>query len=99
MRALTTAEAEAWCASHELIDARGKPHFPTRESNEIRIHLPPQPHRLPNLIVGLLDCEVNDLDELAGVEHLFWLRSRDIWPELATSIGLTQLKMLRRGWG
>jgi len=51
------------------------------------------------MLVNLLDVEVDELDEPTGVEHLLWMRSWEMWPHLATSIGLEQFEALKRGFG
>jgi hypothetical protein len=100
MRALTTEEARGWCREHRVeIGESGKPHLDGSRAKGIRLLLPSEPDRLPYLVVSLLDVEVNELDQLSGVEHLLWFRAWDMWPELVTSIGLEQLEILKRGLG
>jgi hypothetical protein len=100
MQTLTAEEARTWSREHRIdINGSGDPCFSDIQVKGIRLPLPKEPHKLPYLLVSLLDVEVDDCDEVSGAEHLFWMRSWEMWPKLSTSIGLDQFDAIRRGLG
>ncbi len=100
MHACSKEEIAAWCGERQIVfDSSGNPYFPDGAANDIRLLLPSEPHRLPHLIVSLLDLNIDEFDEVHGAELLFWLHSWDVWPKLATSIGLVQFEAVRKGFG
>lgn len=92
MELFTSEQAARWCAARRLTFSQAIP-------DSFRLSLPNEAHRLPYLLVNLLDAKVDDNDEIRGAEHLLWITSWDIWPHLATSIGLAHFDALRRGLG
>jgi hypothetical protein len=100
MLALTSEEAKVWCTERGLrIDESGCPHFPDRSKNNVWFVLPNGAHRLPYMVLALMDAEVNDLDEVTGTEHLLWITERGIWQNWIESTGLEHFEALRKGFG
>jgi len=100
MQAFTETEARTWSLDHRLeINRAGDPCFSDQRLTIFRLPLPKEPHRLPYLVLSLLDVKVDESDEVDGDEHLLWMRSWDMWPKLVTSIGLVQFEALRKGLG
>jgi hypothetical protein len=101
MKALTSEAAMKWNLEHGLETKRcGDPYFTDNQTKGvIRLGIPKEPHRMSYMILSLLDVQVDELDEVGGVEHLLWMRSWEMWPQLPTSIGLEFFNGLRKGYG